>query len=519
MKKRGWIWAALALSCYALLLALLLLAERGSPQSGIRSLGDALWYSLVTLATVGYGDLYPVTPLGRAVGLLFVLLSVGALAAVLGAAFSLLRSRALPWLQLRRLSRSEAFIFSEYNAYTAALAQDLRTSFPAARMAFCRAAQDQPAAPGLSRRAVFFSQSAEEVARGAAGPGQKTVFLMGADAAENYAAARSLSSLPLTVYCRGAETGDLPQVRFFDLPACAARAYWQAHPLQDNERDVLLAGDGALARALLDHAVLVNCRLPFRRTVYHLYGDWTAYRLDHPGLSQVFSLDAKEEGRDALLFHDTPWNARPELLESGARIIFCGDDPAANGDAALRLTRLFPFTGQAYAAAEAAPAPCVPFGAPREICTRRIVLEGELDRQARMLHALYTGQTGQQQAWETLSPFMKASNRASADHLLTKLRLLLPEENILSCTPENCARAAEKWLALPDREDCRRCEHHRWMRFYALYNWRYGPQKDAERRLHPCLVPYAQLSLEDQEKDDNAWQLMVLLSEKGGDAV
>ena len=77
MKKRFPILAALGITGYALLLGLLVLAERGQPGGSILSIGDAIWYSLVTMTTVGYGDVYPVTGPGRVIGILFVLASAG----------------------------------------------------------------------------------------------------------------------------------------------------------------------------------------------------------------------------------------------------------------------------------------------------------------------------------------------------------------------------------------------------------------------------------------------------------
>lgn len=34
--------------------------------------------------------------------------------------------------------------------------------------------------------------------------------------------------------------------------------------------------------------------------------------------------------------------------------------------------------------------------------------------------------------------------------------------------------------------------------------WRYGPRKDNDAKTHPCLVPYAQLPPDEQDKDRSA---------------
>ena len=53
--------------------------EGALPESKIHTLGDALWWSVTTVTTVGYGDLSPVTPMGKLVA---VALMIGGIALV-----------------------------------------------------------------------------------------------------------------------------------------------------------------------------------------------------------------------------------------------------------------------------------------------------------------------------------------------------------------------------------------------------------------------------------------------------
>jgi voltage-gated potassium channel len=47
------------------------------PKSNIKTAGDALWWSYVTITTVGYGDRYPVTDEGRILAAVLMTAGVG----------------------------------------------------------------------------------------------------------------------------------------------------------------------------------------------------------------------------------------------------------------------------------------------------------------------------------------------------------------------------------------------------------------------------------------------------------
>jgi len=57
-------------------------AERTAPGAHITSFGDALWWALVTITTVGYGDLYPVTVTGRLIAAGVMLGGIGLIGVV-----------------------------------------------------------------------------------------------------------------------------------------------------------------------------------------------------------------------------------------------------------------------------------------------------------------------------------------------------------------------------------------------------------------------------------------------------
>ncbi|WP_439594272.1 potassium channel family protein [Microbacterium sp.] len=51
--------------------------EEDADGANITTASDALWYTIVTISTVGYGDQYPVTTAGRLIGTLIIVVGVG----------------------------------------------------------------------------------------------------------------------------------------------------------------------------------------------------------------------------------------------------------------------------------------------------------------------------------------------------------------------------------------------------------------------------------------------------------
>jgi voltage-gated potassium channel len=57
----------------------------------IETFGDALWWSMVTVSTVGYGDIVPETPIGRVVAAMLIAVGLGVCGYIAGFAGSLMQ--------------------------------------------------------------------------------------------------------------------------------------------------------------------------------------------------------------------------------------------------------------------------------------------------------------------------------------------------------------------------------------------------------------------------------------------
>jgi voltage-gated potassium channel len=71
-------WGAVMVICSVGVFA----AESGNATSTIKTPFDALWWGIVTLTTVGYGDVQPTTPQGRLFASILMLLGIGLFSAI-----------------------------------------------------------------------------------------------------------------------------------------------------------------------------------------------------------------------------------------------------------------------------------------------------------------------------------------------------------------------------------------------------------------------------------------------------
>ena len=481
-----------AIGAYAVIVILLTVVESGADGSSIKTIWDAIWYSLITLTTVGYGDLSPVTGAGRVLGIILALCSLGVLSAVISVSFRIIGEQFLPMAKLYRNRDKKWYVFGSANRDSMTLAQELGRE----ENCILIFRGEDTGESGGSGRILYTDADIAALKDLREGDGRMTAIFMGDDPWENYCGGLAAAEKNVECYCMSDMMVDtVPgNIHLFGKAECLGRWYWQYHPLLQKERTVVLIGCGKYGSALLERALLTNVYTPDRTVEYHIFEDEAGFADMHGELVRE----------------------KMDLLRKADRIIICRDDDSMNLDAAEKLSTWFGIRKNVHVRLSEEMPGVQSFGRGEQILTREYVMKDSLNRQAVMMNEIYNRGSANPTKWEDLSYFLKQSNIAAADHLLVKIRHLLGDETITAATPENCGKAYDVYCSTRDKrgEEYQEMEHRRWMRFYLMHNWCLSKKRDNEKRLHPLMLPYAELEPAEQKKDAYAWEMLGMIFEK-----
>lgn len=472
-RKRIYLYMTIVLLLiYLGLLSLLYLSEYADGNATIRTFSDALWYSLVTLTTVGYGDLTPVTPLGHAVGAVFLLMSAGMLVTLLGAVISFVTSEGLPFLMLGLQRRKNWYYFADYGAESNTLAANILKEDSDAVIIFGEKKDEHMEFPDYP--CLFISASPARIVARKKNTGSRCkVFLMKENDIGVNSRAIDLHTLPVDVYARTTNGQDhlSGNINFFHSYDCCARQYWRKRPLCRHENTIAIIGFGNYGHCILERAILTNVISITQHVAYHIFGDAKEFLAMHRHLHEMFSLDEVSETGDSLIFHDEFWEEHHTILENADRIIICTDDVPEGWNIFWRLNRYYKLRGHIDLHSNRKAPGVSYFGTNEEIYTPNQIMRTTLNKAAVTINEIFRRSVSYPTlSWDELDDFHRESKIAAADHLLMKIRILLDDETITEYTAETSARQ------------------------------------------HPMLCPYKELTSEQRKERDAAWEFLGSIS-------
>ena len=502
------------LTIYIGLLAVLCLSEYNDSAATIRSFKDAFWYSLVTLTTVGYGDLTPVTPLGQAVGVVFLLMSAGIIMTLFGAAVSFVTSEGLPLFLLGFQRHKNWYYFADCGVESCTLAANIHREEPDTVIIFGEKRDEQTEFPDYP--CLFINASLARIVAHKKNIGAKCkIFLMKENDIGANTRAVDLHTLPVEVYARTTNGQDYlsGNINFFHSYDCCARQYWHSKPLCSAETTIVIIGFGNYGHCILERAILTNIIAVDQHVAYHIFGDATKFLAMHRHLRETFSLDTVSETTDSLIFHTELWEENHALMNQADRIIICPDNEPDGWNIYWRISSYYQVQGQIHLHSNRKTPGVTYFGTNEEIYTPNQIMRTTLNKAAITINEIFCKSVSYPtKTWEELDAFHRESKIAAADHILMKIRVLLKNEELTELTAEIIQKAYLQYCKTKQsnavHDMYRSLDHTRWLRFYTYYNWSYGPTRNDIARQHPMLCPYENLTPEQKRERDAAWELL-----------
>lgn len=511
-RKRNIRIAAAILAAYAAVVLMLLAAESKAEGSSIHSLGDAVWYSIITLTTVGYGDISPVTPVGKVLGALLALCSLGVFTALIGLFINFISGQARPRRKLRAAGSRKWYAVNEENEKSEVFAESVLADDPGAVIIFRHSKEKLM----TGRNIVRLDCGPEELIDLKGGRRDIMYLCMGEDSWDNYRQARDAAGLGIDTYCLtefGAD-GTSGKLHNFSRKETISRCYWRDHPVRRSEKNIVLIGSGSIAAELLERGLLTNVFEPGRYLSYHVFGDSSEFRKSHR--EAVRTLCGGDPEDDALFLHEECWEYHPEIIRNADRIIICEDDDRGCLTILKELNRLFPTAADIHVRLDSDLEMAGCFGSSKDVFKMDSFVRDDINGLAVMLNDIYNEKSGSTDGWDDLSDHLKRSNIAAADHMIVKIRYLLKDDSITELTEQNCRAAYELFESAEpqERDVCREMEHRRWLRFHQMYNWTYSKERNDLMRRHPMMMPYSELTEEEKEKDAYSWEMLAGVADR-----
>ncbi len=285
-------------------------------------------------------------------------------------------------------------------------------------------------------------------------------------------------------------TSDL---HFFNIYNLLARVYWKKNNLYNRRHEITkiaIIGFDKVGSAIFKYGYLNNIYSLDQCIEYHI---WGCPEAEAPFIGALETMN-----EDKIFIHKKSWDEEPDILAYMDIVIYTLTENRIrliqNVLYANPKAQIHCYSSEEVGFSEIyASKNILSFGDLKDVLTEDNIRNEKLYKQAKLFNydyslgpegkaSFYTDQEAERK-WKELGGFYKESSIARADHYWIEQKLI--DDGELTGNSETA------W----------RIEHIRWSRFHYANHWTYGDKRDNTMRKHNCLVPYDDLSYEEQKKD------------------
>ena len=495
---------------------LIFVCETKVHNEGFSNIFNALWYMLVTISTVGYGDIYPQTILGKVLASILIILTPVTLTYIVKVVWDMLSGSIILRLYLSR--KKHWYVFDELNNRSKKVIDSILSSENNDYIVVCRTFNkemeylineyiDNKTVFCIDLEYDYYIKKECDVKIFLINNENDADILAKAKEIENKARKANKN---INIYIASNMHFDIisNNIHVFNVNKTIAQSLINDLNKELKDEKIVLAGEGEVFEYLFESLIINNVYDRNQKNEYYIITNDETFKNRHYRILGFLEDANKESFKDKVYMFKNIFESK--IMQEAHVVILCYDDDR-NIEIANAIKKYYSnnimiyirYSNKVDNKGNQNNKDMIFFGSNEEVFTFDKIVNESLYKNAKELNNKYIESYGGKD-WDKLDSFKKESNISSCNHFNVKRRIV----DKMSSSSNNNYIDKYKNLSSDDKRKLFEIEHERWCRFHYIYNWEYSMSRNDSERKHNLLVPFSKLSDKDIERDRETYEFI-----------